>query len=70
MGAFSGEARCTGTLTFATPAGPFRVAIYGTEVQPDGKARDFVVRSVLLTGVEAAKPRRRRRQRTRSSPGW
>jgi uncharacterized lipoprotein YddW (UPF0748 family) len=49
LGAFEGEMGVMRTLRAAAPEGPFRVAVYGAVVTGDQR-REFVTRSVLLTG--------------------
>jgi len=51
MGAFEGEMGVPRTFRVIAPEGPFRVAIYGTAPYGAGK-RDFVARSILMTGVK------------------
>jgi len=52
MGAFEGDMGVPRTFRVAAPEGPFRIAVYGTAPHGDGK-RDFVTRSILLTGAKA-----------------
>jgi hypothetical protein len=51
MGAFEGEMGIPRTFRVLAPEGPFRIAVYGTAPYGAGK-RDFVTRSILLTGVK------------------
>lgn len=51
LGAFTAEWQYLKQLTFTVPEGPFRLAVYGTE-QLGESQREFVFRSLLLTGVE------------------
>jgi uncharacterized lipoprotein YddW (UPF0748 family) len=51
MGAFEGQMGVPRTLRLLAPEGPFRIAVYGTAPSGTGM-RDFVTRSVLLTGVK------------------
>ena len=53
LGAFEGEMGLPSTFRAFAPEGPFRIAVYGTAPLAGGK-RDFVSRSVLLTGVRPA----------------
>ena len=53
LGAFDTEWRFERKLSFTTPEGSFRLAIYGAVAGPKGK-RDFVVRAPLMVGVKAA----------------
>ena len=52
LGAFTADWQYVKKLALIAPAGPFRIAVYGTE-QVGESAREFVVRSELFTGVEA-----------------
>jgi len=52
LGAFTADWQYERKLPLAAPSGPFRIAIYGTERLGESR-RDFVIRSLLLTGVEA-----------------
>ncbi len=51
LGAFTADWQYVKKLNMTAPAGPFRLAVYGTE-QVGESAREFVVRSELFTGVE------------------
>ena len=57
VGAFEGGSGVTRTLRFPALEGPFRVAVYGTVATSADQKREFVTRSILLTGIKPeAKP--------------
>ncbi len=54
IGTFSGGPSVKTALTFTVPTGPFRIAIYGQSRAAGEPAREFVIRSMLLTGAAPA----------------